>query len=109
MQTEQLQAVSPGFPQTVSAAVTQLKEKLQRDYERIYPGLREIIRLILQEEERNAWQLSSFPHLFLPDLVEAHVARLGLQPVETEAKAQNGPTVFAEVPIYQAALAVCGS
>src|SRR5439155_7696365 len=59
---------------------TQLKQRLQQDYEQVYPGLGEIIRLILDEEETTAWELSLFPHLFLPDLVEAHVAKLGLQP-----------------------------
>jgi hypothetical protein len=30
-------------------------------------------QLVLDEEERNAWELSLFPHLLLPDLVEARV------------------------------------
>ena len=60
----------------MSAAVTQLKQKLQQDYERVYPGLGEIIHLVLDEEEAKAWSYRLFPHLFLPDLVEAHVAKL---------------------------------
>jgi hypothetical protein len=32
---------------------------------------------VLDEEEAKAWDLSFFPHLFLPDLVEAHIATLG--------------------------------
>ena len=84
MQTEQQSEAAPAvFLQTVSAAVTQLKQKLQNDYEQAYPGLREIIHLVLDEEETKAWELSLFPHLFLPDLVEAHVATLGLKPAET--------------------------
>ncbi|MFN2542680.1 MAG: hypothetical protein ABR514_11030 [Chthoniobacterales bacterium] len=71
------------FLQTVSVAVTQLKHQLQQDYEQAYPDLREIIHLVLDEEETNAWELSLFPHLFLPDLVEAHIANLNLQPAET--------------------------
>jgi len=40
MQTEQQPKIaSLVFLQTVSAAVTQLKQKLQQDYERVYPGL----------------------------------------------------------------------
>jgi hypothetical protein len=37
---------------------------------------------VLDEEEAKAWDLSFFPHLFLPDLVEAHIARLGLEPAD---------------------------
>ena len=67
------------FLQNVNAAVACLKKQMQRDYEKAYPGLGEIIHLILEEEEAKAWELS-FPHLFLPDLVDAHIARLGLHP-----------------------------
>lgn len=72
---------SAAFSQTIRQAVAMLKSRLQHDYERAYPELSEIIHLVLDEEEANAWKLS-FPHLFLPDLVEAHVARLNLRPVE---------------------------
>src|SRR6202030_432404 len=95
------------FPQTVSAAVTQLKQKLQQDYEQVYPGLGEIIHLVLEEEEAKAWELSSFPHLFLPDLVEAHVANLGLQPADTKHDDVLIPHRFLEMPTYQPALALC--
>src|SRR5206468_1029175 len=61
----------PVFLQTVSVALGQLKQRLQQDYERAYPDLREIIHLVLDDEEANAWELSLFPHLLLPDLVEA--------------------------------------
>src|SRR5437879_7649060 len=105
MQTEQQPKIATlVFLQTVSAAVTQLKQRLQQDYEQVYPGLGEIIHLILEEEEAKAWELSSFPHLFLPDLVEAHVAKLGLQPA---AKKQDEIPIrhrFLEMPSYQPAL-----
>ena len=64
------------FIQRVTAAVVELKEHLQHDYERTYPGLSEIIRDILDEEETKAWELSFFPHLFLPDMLEAHITNL---------------------------------
>jgi hypothetical protein len=96
------------FPQTVSAAVTQLKQKLQQDYEQVYPGLSDIIHLVLDEEEAKAWELSSFPHLFLPDLVETHVAKLGLQPAETKHDDVLVRHRFLEKPPYQPALALCG-
>jgi hypothetical protein len=72
------------FLQRVIAAVSELKVRLQRDYQRTYPGLEEIIRIVLDEEEARAWELSFFPHLFLPDTVEAHITNLNLQPVETK-------------------------
>ena len=108
MKTDQQPEAAPAvFPQTVSAAVTQLKQKLQIDYERAYPGLRDIIRLVLDEEEAKAWDLS-FPHLFLPDLVEAHVAKLGLQPAETKHDDVTIPHRFLNGPTYQPALTLCG-
>src|SRR5437870_5840243 len=96
------------FLQTVSAAVTQLKQRLQQDYEQVYPGLGEIIRLILDEEETTAWELSLFPHLFLPDLVEEHVATLGLQPADTRHDDVQVPHPFFEIPTYEPALTLCG-
>lgn len=70
------------FLQMTAAAVSDLRDRLQREYERSYPGLDEIIRIVLDEEEANAWRLSIFPHLVLPDLIEAHVERLGLEPAD---------------------------
>ncbi len=102
---QQPEAVTPVFLQTVSAAITQLKQKLQQDYEQAYPGLGEIIHLVLDEEEEKAWELSLFPHLVLPDLVEAHVATLGLQPAETKHDDDPVPHRFLEMPTYQPALA----
>ena len=82
MKTDQnTQAAVTVFLQNLPRAVSKLKNRLQRNYEQAYPGLRDLIRIVLDEEEAKAWNLSSFPHLFLPDLVEAHIAQLGLQPV----------------------------
>ena len=108
MQTDQQSQANTVFLQTVSAAVMQLKQRLQKDYEQAYPGLGEIIHLVLDEEETRARELSLFPHLFLPDLVEAHVSKLGLQPAETKHDDVLGPHRFIEMPTYQAALALCG-
>ncbi|MEN3368392.1 MAG: hypothetical protein V7609_535 [Verrucomicrobiota bacterium] len=80
MNTDQQQ--DPAFLQTLRRAVSKLKNRLQRDYERAYPGLRDVIRIVLDEEEAKAWE-SSFPQLLLPDLVEAHIAQLGLNPAES--------------------------
>jgi hypothetical protein len=81
MKTDQhTEALAPVFLQNLPGAVTKLKNRLQRKYEQAYPGLRDLIRIILDEEEAKAWDLS-FPHLLLPDLVEAHISRLGLEPV----------------------------
>ena len=105
---QQSETATENFPQTVSAAVTQLKQKLQQDYEQAYPDLREIIHLILDEEETKAWELSLFPHLFLPDLVEEHVATLGLQPADTKHDDVPVPLPFFEIPTYEPALTLCG-
>ena len=70
----------PETARRVTAAVSELKDHLQQDYERTYPGLREIIRIVFDEEEAKACELSFFPHLFLPDMVEAHIANLSRSP-----------------------------
>src|SRR6266513_1956837 len=92
------------FLQTVSVAIAQLKQELQRDYEQAYPDLREIVHLVLDEEETKAWELSLFPHLLLPDLVEAHIEKLNLQPVETKHDDIFAPPQFNEIPAF----ALCG-
>ena len=76
MKTEEHLEPTAVFIQRVTAAVSELKDHLQQDYERTYPGLGEIIRIVLDEEEAKAWELSFFPHLFMPDMVEAHIANL---------------------------------
>jgi hypothetical protein len=83
MKIDQKIKTSAIFSQLVSTAVSQLKLRLKLDYEQAYPELREIVHLVLNEEESKAWELSSFPHLLLPDLVEAHIAKLNLPPAET--------------------------
>ena len=87
MKAEDPQEASSIFFQHVVAAVSDLKVRLQGNYERTYPGLEEIIRIILDEEEANAWKLSIFPHLLLPDLIEAHIATLGLKPADKVTRA----------------------
>jgi hypothetical protein len=94
------------FLQTVGLAVAQLKQQLQQDYEQAYPALREIIHLVLEEEESNAWKLTLFPHLLLPDLVEAHVAGLNLQPANTAHRDVSAPHDSPET--YQPAFVLCG-
>ena len=94
------------FPHIVSVALTRLKLQLRQDYERAYPGLREIVHLVLDEEESKAWELSSFPHLLLPDLVEAHIAKLNLQPAETRHD-DLAPHEFAEISNREPAFALC--
>src|SRR6266851_9042835 len=96
------------FLQTVSVAVVQLKQQLQQDYEQAYPDLREIVQLVLDEEETKAWELSLFPHLLLPDLVEVHIEKLNLQPVDTRHDDLLVPPHFPEIDNYQPAFALCG-
>jgi hypothetical protein len=100
--------ITAEFLQTVQAALAQLKRQLQRDYERAYPALREIIHLVLDEEETEAWKLSPFPHLLFPDLVEAHLTGLTLQPVAPRHEAVTESRERAEFPTSEPAFAFCG-
>jgi len=94
MATEQLEEV-PIFLATVTSVISQLKNQLQQQYEQAYPDLGDIIRFVIDEEEANAWDLSSSsPHLFLPDLVEAHMAQLGLQPIFSNPDKVVGQPAF---------------
>jgi hypothetical protein len=107
MKTEEHLEPTAVFIQRLSAAVSELKDHLQQDYERAYPDLGEIIRIVLDEEEAKAWELSFFPHLFLADMVEAHIENLNLQPVKiTHEDVFARPTSTNLKPI-QSAFAAC--
>jgi hypothetical protein len=106
MKANELTNPTAVFPNIVSVALTRLKQQLRQDYERAYPDLREIVHLVLDEEESKAWELSSFPHLLLPDLVEAHIAKLNLQPAETRHDGLSARHTFSEI---DPALALCPS
>jgi hypothetical protein len=97
MQTDQQTEVNAVFLQTVTDAVSDLKDRLQQDYEQAYPGLGNVVQIVIDEEEEKAWDLSSFPHLLLPDLVEAHIERLGLQPVSMRHDNLLAPRAFIEI------------
>jgi len=105
MQTDQQTEVNAVFLQTLTGAILDLKNRLQQEYERAYPGLGNVVRIVLDEEEEKAWDLSSFPHLLLPDLVEAHMERLGLQPADRRLDDVLAPHGFREIENYQPALA----
>ena len=88
----------PIFLETLTTAVSQLKNRLQQDYEKVYPDLGEIIRFVIKAEEVEAWKLAPlFPHLVLPALVEEHVEQLGLHVVAGPAENVLAPSVFAEI------------
>ena len=107
MKTEEHLEPTAVFIQRLSAAVSELRDHLQQNYERAYPDLGEIIRIVLDEEEAKAWELSFFPHLFLPDMVESHIANLNLQPVKiTHEDVFERPTPTNLKPI-QSAFAAC--
>jgi len=97
MRTEQPPEAGAVFLQTLTSAVSDLNNRLQQDYEQAYPGLGNVIRIVLDEEEERARDLSSFPHLFLPDLVEAHMERLGLQPMSARHDNLLAPAAFVEI------------
>ena len=108
MQSDQQSEASAVFLQTLTGTVSELKNRLQHDYEQAYPGLGDIIRIVIDEEEARAWEVS-FPHLFLPDLVEAHMAQLGLQPAHTRHDNLSAPADFAEFENHQRTPVLCGA
>jgi hypothetical protein len=73
MKADNDQSKELGYRQTVALAVLRLKQQLQHEYGQTHPELRDVIPAILDQEEKNAWNLSSFPHLLVPDLVEARM------------------------------------
>jgi len=90
--------IVPVFLETLRSAVSKAKNRLQQQYEQVYPDLSDIIRYVIDEEEASAWNLSpSFPHLALPELVEAHMALLGLQPFSNSSDNVLRPPVFIEI------------
>jgi hypothetical protein len=97
------QAPAVVFLQTVSVALAQLKQRLQQDYEQAYPDLGQIIHIVLNEEEARAWELTLFPHLLLPDMVEMHLASLNLQPAGTRHAVHRH-----KIQTYKSPFAVCG-
>jgi len=97
MQTDQQTEVNAVFLQTLTGAIFDLKNRLQQRYEQAYPGLGNLIRIVVDEEEERAWDLSAFPHLLLPDLVETHMERLGLQPVPVRQDNLLAPGAFIEI------------
>ena len=64
------------FTQKLTRALAKLKRRLQGHYERAHPTQTELVRRAIAEAEACAWELSPFPHLFLPDLVEVRIAAL---------------------------------
>jgi hypothetical protein len=56
------------FCKRLMATLGELKVRLQAQYERRFPGEGSRIRKAIEEAEVAAWH-TSFPHLFLPDLV----------------------------------------
>lgn len=92
-------------PHVFVRALADLRLRLQRIYGRAYPDLREIIHLVLDEEEAVASRMSAFPHLLLPDLVEAHLAKLNLMPpAEARALVVHGRRAI-DLPLSQPAFA----
>jgi len=98
MKTDQvIKTTTTVFLQTLTGAISDLRNRLQQKYERTYPGLGNVIRIVLDEEEERAWDFSSFPHLLLPDLVEAHIERLGLQPASMRHDNLLAPAAFVDI------------
>ena len=108
VQTDQQTEASAVFLQTCTGAILGLRNRLQQKYEQAYPGLGNVVQIVLDEEEEKAWDLSSFPHLLLPDLVETHMERLGLQPVSMRHDNLLAPTAFVEIESDRLSPGLCG-
>jgi hypothetical protein len=108
MKTDQHQDLAAVFPQIVAGAVSRLKEQLLEHYQQAYPSLSEIIHLVLDEEEANASEMSFFPHLLFPDLVEARIEKLGLPAASIRGEKSLVSRRTRELAIYQPAFALCG-
>ena len=90
--------IVPIFLETLRSEVSRVKNQLQQQYEQVYPDLGNIIRYVIDEEEARAWNLSPLsPHLALPDLVEAHMEQLGLQPFSNRSDNVLKPLVFTDI------------
>jgi hypothetical protein len=108
MKTDQPQEPTLIFTQMVSVALGRLKKRLQRYYQKAYPGSGEIIRRMIDEEETKAWEISFFPHLILPDLVDARIGKLGLQPAKTHYDTAGRSHDFTTTERPKTAFALCG-
>ena len=90
--------IVPVFLETLRSEVSKVKNRLQQQYEQVYPDLGDIIRYVIDEEEASAWNLSPLSaYLVLPELVEAHLALLGLQPFSNSSDSVFKPPVFTEI------------
>lgn len=109
MKTDQPNQSAAVFLQTVSVALAQLKQRLQKEYQQgSYPDLSELIRIVLDQEEARAWELTFFPHLLFPDLVEAHLGSLNLRPVKTKNDHVFAAQNFDSIQPYESAVSFCG-
>jgi hypothetical protein len=108
MKTDQPQEPAPIFASMVSVALGRLKKRLQRYYQKAYPDSGEIIRRVINEEETKAWEISFFPHLILPDLVDARIGTLGLQPTQTHHGTAGLSHDFTTTEMTKSAFALCG-
>ena len=104
MKIDQPQEPAPIFAQMVSLAMGRLKKRLQRHYQKAFPDTGEIIRRMIDEEEAKAWEISFFPHLILPDLVDARMGQLGLRAHDTAGLWPE----FTTTEIPKTAFALCG-
>ena len=65
------------FCRNLIVALEDLKARLLARYARRFPGEGSRIRKAIEEAEMEAWS-TPYPHLFLPDLAEEAIARLGV-------------------------------
>jgi len=54
------------------------------------------------------WELTFFPHLLFPDLVEAHLGSLNLRPVKTKNGHVFAAQNFDSIQPFESAVSFCG-
>ena len=96
-----------GCESSIEAVLTS-NQKRRRDYQKAYPDSGEIIHRMIDEEEAKAREISFFPHLILPDLVDARIGKLGLQPAETRHDTAALSHDFTTTEMPETAFALCG-
>lgn len=71
--------VAPQFCRQLKEAIARTKDRLRAKYEELFPESGHHVDQAINEAEDLAWE-TPFPHLFLPDFVEARVNAITAQP-----------------------------
>ena len=109
MKTDQQSNSNSSFPPDGIGRSDATETKAPARLRTVYPGLGEIIRLVLDEEEAKAWGLSTLFPASLSSRFGRGPRRHARSPLRGDkARRCHGSNRFFEIPAYQPALALCG-